>query len=75
MSILPGRPGSLSAQQVDPASWVTGPYVPIVFGVLTTDDEEQAMARVGGAAGHKGVEAAETAIEMVALLRSLDDTG
>jgi 6,7-dimethyl-8-ribityllumazine synthase len=49
--------------------------VPIVFGVLTTDDEEQAVARVGGAAGHKGVEAAGTAIEVVALLRSLDDKG
>jgi 6,7-dimethyl-8-ribityllumazine synthase len=45
--------------------------VPVVFGVLTTDDLEQAFARVGGAAGHKGEEAALAAIEMVTLLRQL----
>ena len=45
--------------------------VPIAFGVLTTNDEEQALARAGGAAGNKGAEAAATAVEMVALLRSL----
>jgi 6,7-dimethyl-8-ribityllumazine synthase len=45
--------------------------VPVVFGVLTTDDLDQAWARVGGAAGHKGEEAAATAIEMVTLLRRL----
>jgi len=45
--------------------------VPIAFGVLTTDDEEQAEARAGGAAGNKGAEAAITAIETAALLRDL----
>jgi 6,7-dimethyl-8-ribityllumazine synthase len=45
--------------------------VPIAFGVLTTDDREQAMARCGGAEGNKGAEAALTAIEMVDLLRQL----
>lgn len=45
--------------------------VPIVFGVLTTDDEAQARARAGGEAGNKGSEAALTAIEMVALVREL----
>jgi 6,7-dimethyl-8-ribityllumazine synthase len=45
--------------------------IPIVFGVLTTDDVEQANARVGGAEGHKGEEAACAAVEMVALLRQL----
>ena len=45
--------------------------VPIAFGVLTTNDERQALERAGGAAGNKGAEAAATAIEMVALLRSL----
>ena len=45
--------------------------VPIVFGVLTVDTRDQALDRVGGAEGHKGEEAAETAIEMVSLLRSL----
>jgi 6,7-dimethyl-8-ribityllumazine synthase len=37
---------------------------PVIFGVLTTDDEAQAAARVGGEAGHKGREAALTAIEI-----------
>jgi 6,7-dimethyl-8-ribityllumazine synthase len=45
--------------------------IPVVFGVLTTDDLEQAFARVGGSAGHKGEEAALAAIEMVTLLRQL----
>ncbi len=45
--------------------------LPIVFGVLTTDDLEQAMARAGGSVGNKGAEAARTAVEMVDLLRRL----
>jgi 6,7-dimethyl-8-ribityllumazine synthase len=45
--------------------------IPVVFGVLTVDDREQARARIGGAEGHKGEEAAATAIEMVSLLRNL----
>jgi 6,7-dimethyl-8-ribityllumazine synthase len=44
---------------------------PVVFGILTTDDLDQAYARTGGAAGHKGEEAARTAVEMVTLLRQL----
>ncbi len=39
--------------------------LPIVFGVLTTETNEQALERVGGRHGHKGEEAALTAIEMV----------
>jgi 6,7-dimethyl-8-ribityllumazine synthase len=42
--------------------------VPVVFGVLTTDDLEQALARAGGRAGNKGWDAAETALEMADLL-------
>ena len=42
------------------------PACPCVFGVLTTDDLEQALARAGGAEGNKGDEAAATAVEMVA---------
>jgi 6,7-dimethyl-8-ribityllumazine synthase len=38
--------------------------VPVIFGVLTTDNWEQAEARAGGAAGNKGFDAAMTAIEM-----------
>jgi 6,7-dimethyl-8-ribityllumazine synthase len=45
--------------------------IPIVFGVLTTDTEQQARDRIGGCEGHKGEEAAVTALEMVALLRAL----
>jgi 6,7-dimethyl-8-ribityllumazine synthase len=45
--------------------------VPIAFGVLTTDDREQAFARAGGVEGNKGAEAAATAVEMVDLLRQL----
>ena len=44
---------------------------PVVFGVLTTDTLAQAEARIGGAVGHKGEEAASTAIEMAALLAQL----
>ena len=46
--------------------------VPVIFGVLTTDTVEQATDRAGGKHGNKGADAALTAIEMVALLRSLD---
>ena len=45
--------------------------VPVSFGVLTTDDLEQALERAGGAHGNKGVEAALVAIEMARLLPRL----
>lgn len=45
--------------------------VPVVFGVLTTDDVAGALERAGGKMGNKGFEAAATAIEMVDLLRQL----
>ena len=45
--------------------------VPVIFGVLTVLDEQQALDRCGGPAGHKGVEAAPTALTMVAFSRSL----
>jgi 6,7-dimethyl-8-ribityllumazine synthase len=44
--------------------------VPITFGVLTTDDKEQALAR-SGPKNNKGAEAAEAAIEMANLLQSI----
>ena len=47
--------------------------VPVAFGVLTTDTVEQAMDRAGGKAGNKGADAALTAIEMVSLLRKLEN--
>jgi len=45
--------------------------VPCIFGILTCDNEEQALARSGGDRGNKGFEAVESAIEMANLLRSL----
>ena len=44
--------------------------VPVIFGVLTVDNEQQAMERIGGKHGHKGAEAAITALKMVALSNS-----
>ena len=41
--------------------------VPVAFGVLTTDDVDQALERAGGAHGNKGAEAALAAIEMARL--------
>lgn len=41
--------------------------VPTIFGVLTVNNEEQARERIGGRHGHKGEEAAITALKMVAL--------
>ena len=48
--------------------------IPVVFGVLTTDNEQQALDRVGGTQGHKGWDAALTALEMAALFRTLKRT-
>lgn len=38
---------------------------PVIFGLLTVENHLQAEERIGGAHGHKGVEAAQTAIEMI----------
>jgi 6,7-dimethyl-8-ribityllumazine synthase len=45
--------------------------LPVTFGVLTTDDMAQALARAGGPHGNKGYDAAMTALEMVAILRAV----
>jgi len=42
-------------------------------GVLTVDSHEQAVDRIGGAHGHKGAEAALTAVEVAGLLRQWDE--
>jgi 6,7-dimethyl-8-ribityllumazine synthase len=52
---------ALSAQQT----------VPVVYGVLTVDQPQQALDRCGGKHGNKGDEAAVTALEMIALGRAL----
>lgn len=44
--------------------------VPTIFGVLTVNTEEQAMERIGGKHGHKGEEAAITALKMITLAES-----
>jgi 6,7-dimethyl-8-ribityllumazine synthase len=44
---------------------------PVIFGVLTTDNQAQAEDRAGGKHGNKGAEAAVTAIQMVQLAKSL----
>jgi 6,7-dimethyl-8-ribityllumazine synthase len=58
---------SATASGIQQAALETG--VPVVFGVLTVDNEQQAYDRVGGPAGHKGRDAALTAIEMAAVVR------
>ncbi|WP_461612523.1 6,7-dimethyl-8-ribityllumazine synthase [Clostridium sp. Marseille-QA1073] len=45
--------------------------VPTIFGVLTTDNIEQAIERAGTKAGNKGYDAACTAIEMVNLIKNI----
>jgi 6,7-dimethyl-8-ribityllumazine synthase len=47
--------------------------VPIAFGVLTTEDESQALDRAGGKHGNKGYEAAQTALEMADLIGRMQE--
>lgn len=46
--------------------------VPVIFGVLTLDTQQQADERTGGIHGHKGEEAAITAVKMIMLQQSLN---
>ena len=46
---------------------------PVIFGVLTTGNQQQAIDRAGGKHGNKGVEAAVTAIKMAALAETLNN--
>ena len=43
---------------------------PVIFGILTVDNEQQAIERVGGIHGHKGEEAGVAALKMIALQKS-----
>ncbi len=45
--------------------------VPVIFGVLTLDTDEQAWERLGGSHGHKGEEAMITALKMIAMKHKL----
>ncbi|HEX3683709.1 MAG TPA: 6,7-dimethyl-8-ribityllumazine synthase [Bryobacteraceae bacterium] len=62
-----------AAEGLSRVSLETG--VPIAFGVLTTDDLQQAMDRAGGKSGNKGSEAAEAAIELGNLMKALKGAG
>jgi 6,7-dimethyl-8-ribityllumazine synthase len=60
-----------AAEGLNRVSLDTG--IPVAFGVLTTDDMQQAMDRAGGKSGNKGAEAAEVAIELANLIQQLRD--
>ncbi len=62
-----------AARGVAAASSESG--IPVLFGVITTENIEQAIERAGSKAGNKGFEAALGAIEMVSLARKLTEHG
>jgi 6,7-dimethyl-8-ribityllumazine synthase len=45
--------------------------VPVIFGVLTTENEAQAFDRIGGRHGHKGEDAANAALAMIKIMRGM----
>lgn len=47
--------------------------IPVIFGVLTTEDRQQALDRAGGRHGHAGERAADAAAEMIILFDTLPD--
>ncbi len=47
--------------------------IPVIFGVLTVDTEQDALDRIGGVHGDKGAEAAEAALKMVQFAREVKD--
>ncbi len=49
--------------------------VPTIFGVLTVDNQQQADERIGGKHGHKGEEAALSALKMMALKYAISNLG
>lgn len=59
-----------AAKGIAQAGMTTG--IPVIFGVVTTDTLDQAINRCGGKSGNKGYEAAVSAIELVALHRSIE---
>ena len=42
--------------------------IPVIFSVLTVKDEAQALARLGGAEGHKGIEAVDAVVSVISVL-------
>ena len=47
--------------------------VPVIFGVLTTDNQDQAIERAGGKLGNKGRESAVAGMEMVSIIKQLEE--
>lgn len=45
--------------------------LPVIFGVLTTENKKQAEERVGGSHGHKGRDAADCAMEMISVMHAV----
>jgi len=45
---------------------------PVIFGVLTTENKEQALARAGGERGNKGADAMDAALEMIEVIRQFE---
>jgi 6,7-dimethyl-8-ribityllumazine synthase len=60
---------SEASKGIAQTSWQSG--IPVTFGVITTENIEQAIERSGSKAGNKGVEAAMAAIEMANLLKQM----
>jgi 6,7-dimethyl-8-ribityllumazine synthase len=46
---------------------------PVIFGVLTTENDAQAWDRIGGHHGHKGIESVDCAMAMVSILQQLEE--
>lgn len=46
--------------------------IPVIFGVLTTENDDQAWDRLGGNHGHKGVDSVDSAVAMVSILEQLE---
>ncbi len=61
---------SEASKGIAQVSWQSG--IPVTFGIITTENIEQAIERSGSKAGNKGVEAAIAAIEMANLLKQLE---
>lgn len=59
-----------AAKGIAQASMNSG--IPVLFGVITTENIEQAIERAGSKAGNKGSECAEGAIEMINLIREIE---
>ena len=62
-----------SAKGIAQVSFNTG--IPVIYGMITTDNIEQAIERAGTKAGNKGAEAAVAAIEMANLYKQIDGAG